>query len=252
MQNQWQAEKYDHAMGYVTQFGGELLDLLVPKSGERIADWGCGTGDLASRIASKGADVTGIDGSAEMIERARAKYPKLTFLVADGQLYRQEQAYDAVFSNAALHWMTDANSTAEGISCSLRPGGRLVAEFGGHGNIALVIEALKAAFKQIGQEESLLLPWYFPTVGQYASLLEKHGLFVNAAVCFDRPTKQEGGENGLALWLDAFAGGILSQLDEQRRSDVISIMHVCLYPKLFRDGEWILDYRRLRIIAIKQ
>lgn len=184
MNQQWNTQTYDTDMAFVSQFGESLIELLRPQPGEQIIDWGCGTGDLAAAIAARGATVTGIDASAEMIQTARDKHPHLSFVLADGQTYVAEQPVDAVFSNAALHWLTDANGAAASIVASLRVGGRFVAEFGGLGNIASIVATLPQAFAAIGCSHKLHLPWYFPSIGEYATLLEKHGLTVDLALCF--------------------------------------------------------------------
>ncbi|WP_138494223.1 class I SAM-dependent methyltransferase [Paenibacillus pinistramenti] len=252
MNQQWNTGTYDSAMSFVSQYGESLIGLLKPQHGERILDWGCGSGDLASIIAQSGAEVTGIDASPAMIEAARAKYPQLRFILADGQSYTAEQPADAVFSNAALHWLQDADGAAASIAASLRPGGRFIAEFGGHGNIASVTAALPGAFEAAGLSGQLQLPWYFPSIGQYASLLETHGFTVELAHCFDRPTPLEGGEQGLRMWVDVFANGILSVLSPSERDTVLDYLDTALKPVLFRDGRWIMDYRRIRVAAVKR
>ncbi|WP_020426715.1 class I SAM-dependent methyltransferase, partial [Paenibacillus riograndensis] len=136
MNQQWNTGTYDKDMAFVSRFGESLIELLQPQPGERVIDWGCGTGDLAAAIAGHGASVTGIDASPEMIAAARSKHPQLEFVLADGQAYRSEPAADAIFSNAALHWLLDAEGAVSSMAASLRPGGRLIAEFGGQGNIA--------------------------------------------------------------------------------------------------------------------
>ncbi|MFC3747812.1 class I SAM-dependent methyltransferase [Paenibacillus sp. GCM10012306] len=252
MNQLWHTSTYDKDMAFVSQFGESLIDLLQPQPGERIIDWGCGTGDLATAIASHGAAVTGIDASAEMIRTARSKYPELTFIEADGQNYVAEPAADAIFSNAALHWLLDADGAAASIAASLRPGGRLVVEFGALGNIASIVAGLPRAFAAIGQSDKQRLPWYFPSTGQYTSLLERHGFTVDFALCFDRPTPLEGGEQGFATWLNTFANGILKVLSPAERAEVISRMEEALKPTLFQEGRWVMDYRRIRVLAYKR
>ncbi|WP_339316073.1 methyltransferase domain-containing protein [Paenibacillus sp. FSL R10-2734] len=249
---QWNTGTYDTDMAFVSQFGESLIELLRPQAGEQIIDWGCGTGDLAAAIAASGATVTGIDASAEMIQTARDKHPKLSFVLADGQHYVAKQPVDAVFSNAALHWLTDANGAAASIAASLRTGGRFVAEFGGLGNIASIVTELPNAFAAIGRSDKLHLPWYFPSIGQYTSLLEQHGLTVDLALCFDRPTPLEAGVQGFQRWLDTFANGILNVLTPSEREEVLSFMEQKLKPTLFQDGRWVMDYRRIRVVAYKR
>lgn len=252
MTHRWNTGTYDTDMAFVSQFGESLIGLLQPQPGEVIIDWGCGTGDLAKAIAEFGATVTGIDASTEMIHAARSKHPELNFVLADGQTYVAEQPVDAVFSNAALHWLTDANGAAASIAASLRSGGRFVAEFGGLGNIASIVAGLPRAFAAISRAEKLKLPWYFPSIGQYATLLEQHGLTVDLALCFDRPTPLEAGEQGFQRWLNTFANGILSVLTPAEREEVLSFMEHELKPTLFQDDRWVMDYRRIRVVAYKR
>lgn len=248
----WKAQAYDDRMGFVPRLGESLLALLAPRAGERIVDWGCGTGDLTASIAAAGARVTGIDASPDMIEAARRKHGAAAdFLVADGQAFRAEPPADAVFSNAALHWMTDAEGAAASIAASLRQGGRFVAEFGAAGNIASVANGLPAAFEDAGIRQEPRIPWYFPTVGEYASLLERHGMRVELAAAFDRPTPLQPGASGLRGWLDVFANGIFASLQPQEREAAAAALEDRLRPTLYRDGRWVMDYRRIRVAAVK-
>ncbi|MDQ0195704.1 class I SAM-dependent methyltransferase [Paenibacillus wynnii] len=252
MKQRWNSGDYDSDMAFVSQFGESLMDLLNPSPGERIMDWGCGTGDLAAAIAARGTNVTGIDASAEMIHTARSKYPQITFVEADGQSYVSEAPVDAIFSNAALHWLLDKNGTASSISSSLRTNGRFIAEFGGQGNIDSIVNTLPRAFTAAGCLDKLQLPWYFPTIGEYTTLLEKHGLTVQLALCFDRPTPLEAGEQGFARWMNTFANGILSVLTPSEREEVIEYMVKELKPSLYQKERWVMDYRRIRIAAYKR
>ena len=146
-----------------------------------------------------------------------------------------------------LHWVKDAAGAAESIARALRPGGRFVAEFGGKGNIASVQAALRAMFGPSADEQS---PWYYPSIGEYASLLEQHGLEVRQANLFDRPTQLEG-PNGLEDWLRMFCQTYLDGLAPDRTNEAIRDLAAHLRPTHFRDGVWTLDYRRLRIVAVK-
>lgn len=249
----WKPGLYDAKLGMISELGRGVVDWLAPQPGERILDLGCGTGDLASQLASAGAEVTGLDSSPDMIAAARAKYPGIRFEVADGQSFAVSAPYDAVFSNAALHWMKDAEGAAASIWRALRPGGRFAAEFGGKGNVRRVIGALQEVLLErfgippLGESG----PWYFPSIGEYASLLEKQGFHVVRAVHFERPTPMEDGLDGLRHWLDSFAAPMLTGLSGPDREGVYEAVKAAAREELFRDGVWQIDYRRIRIEAKK-
>ena len=225
----WEPGLYDAVHSYVSDYGRSLVELLAAKPGERILDLGCGTGTLTHEIAQTGATVIGIDSSPEMIGEARRNYPKLEFRLADARSFRSAERFDAVFSNAVLHWIQPAEEAVATVREALKPEGRLVAEFGGKDNISSIIEA--AGFN----------PWYFPSIGEYAMLLEQNGLTVTSAALFDRPTALEG-EDGLREWLTMFFKPPLPE-------DEVARIEAALRSKLYRDGVWYIDYKRLRIVG---
>jgi trans-aconitate methyltransferase len=243
----WDAEQYEGQHSYVWRLGAGVVELLAPRPAERILDVGCGTGQLTAEIAKQGAQVVGLDSSATMIGQARQNYPGLAFVLGDATSFRFEEPFDAVFSNAALHWVKQADAAAGSIERALKPGGRFVAEFGGNGNTRSILSALRAA---LGRESDVRCPWYYPSVAQYASVLERNGLEVCHAELFDRPTPLEG-ENGMEDWLRMFADSFFKGMpaDEvvAKRREVVGLLR----PKLYRDGVWTVDYRRLRVLAIK-
>jgi trans-aconitate methyltransferase len=241
----WNAEQYEGRHSYVWQFGGTLLELLGPHPGERILDVGCGTGQLTAEIAATGALVVGLDSSPEMLGQARQNYPHLKFVLADATDFRFEEPFDAVFSNAALHWVKDAESSVKCIAAALRPGGRFVAEFGGKGNITEILTALHAVFGAAAEE---LCPWRFRGIAEYATILERHGLEVRQASLFDRPTPIEG-ERGLEDWIEMFCGRYFRHLSANEAKRNVHELVEYLRPKLYLDGVWTLDYRRLRVVA---
>jgi trans-aconitate methyltransferase len=189
MSSDWDAERYQARHSYVWRHGEALLDFLCARAGERIIDLGCGAGQLTARIAETGAVVTGIDRSPEMIAQARANFPTLDFQLGEATDFSVPEPVDAVFSNAVLHWVRDAHSAAQCVAQALKPGGRFVLEMGGRGNVQRLLDMV---VEVAGPVE---IPWFFPSVGEYATVLESAGLEVRMAELFDRPTEVEG-ENG--------------------------------------------------------
>jgi trans-aconitate methyltransferase len=249
----WDAELYDRAAAFVWRHGSELIDLLAPQPGERVLDLGCGTGHLTAELAAHGARVVGLDNDPVMIEQARRAYPVLQFVLGDAADFRFAEPFDVVFSNAALHWVTRATDAAACIAAALRPGGRFVAELGGKGNVQTIVRALTAALAKAGYPFAPdRFPWYFPSIGEYASLLEAHGLEPVYATLFDRPTRLDGGEAGLRTWLALFAGRFFEAVPAERQAEIVRLLEERLRPQLFRDGSWFADYRRLRIVAVKR
>jgi trans-aconitate methyltransferase len=246
----WNAALYEDRHAFVWQQAESLLELLQPAGGERILDIGCGTGHLTARLAEAGAELVGLDSSAAMLEQARASYPRLLFVQGDARDFAFDRPFDAVFSNAALHWITEAGSVVRCVHNCLRPGGRFVAEFGGRGNIAAIIAALREAARRTGVVLAEPL-WYFPSITEYAGLLEASGLEVQLAMLFARPTRLEGAD-GLRAWVRMFAGATIDAVPPERREDFLSAMEDAAGPALSRDGVWHADYRRLRIMAVRE
>lgn len=251
-QDIWNAGLYDHSFSFIWQYGSNLIDLLDPQPGEYILDIGCGTGHLTRAIADRGARVLGTDFSAAMIEQARANYPDLRFEVADASDFTLDEPVDTIFSNAVFHWVRDQDGAAACIQRALKPGGRLVAEFGGKGNVGQIIAATIEATNDAGYPNAAARnPWYYPSIAEHATLLERHGLETTSAVLFDRPTQLDGGEAGLGLWLEMFGDSFFAGLPSETRQHIVSRVEQRLRPTLFRDGSWHADYRRLRIVAIR-
>ena len=234
----WNAEQYQSRHAYVWKHGEGVVDLLAPQPGERIVDLGCGAGQLTAQIAASGAQVTGFDRSAEMIAQARANFPQLDFRVADAIDFALDAPADAVFSSAVLHWIRDAGAVIDAVARALRCGGRFVLEMGGHGNVQTVLDGVRQV---IGDARN---PWFFPTLSEYSTLLEQRGFEVRFAALFDRPTILEG-ESGMEDWLVMFGGAW--NLSASQRAEAARLLR----GRMYRDGSWILDYRRLRISAVK-
>ncbi|KAM3090525.1 class I SAM-dependent methyltransferase [Phormidesmis sp. 146-35] len=248
LRNQWNANLYESRHAFVWQSGESLIELLSPQSGERILDLGCGTGQLTQQIATH-AQVVGVDRSPTMIETAQHNYPDLKFLVADAQSFQVDRPFDAVFSNAVLHWISNPDSVIQSVYHALRSGGRFVAEFGGKRNVQAIVRALYHALETIHSTPSD--HWYFPSIAEYTTRLEQHGFDVTYAVLFDRPTPLTG-EDGLANWLQMFASRFLEKLSDEARLQVIQSVEQELRPTLYKTDHWTADYRRLRIIAVKR
>ena len=246
----WNAGLYDDKHNFVSQYGEALIDWLQPVADERILDLGCGTGKLANDIAGFGATVTGIDASAEMIAKARAAYPSIEFFVKDATDFSFEEKFDAVFSNATLHWITDQPSTLKNVWNSLKSGGRFVFEMGGRHNVSSLVNALETSLKEEGLTESTD-HWYFPSVATYASLLEKHGFTVRQSLYFKRATKLEG-EDGMKNWFNMFGAFFFNHVPPATMEKIITNTVESLRPTHYQEGNWYADYVRLRMIAAKE
>ncbi|HEY9696212.1 MAG TPA: class I SAM-dependent methyltransferase [Trichocoleus sp.] len=247
----WNASLYQKNYGFIWQYGENLIDLLAPQPGERILDLGCGTGQLTTKIAETGAEVVGIDRSPEMIATAKQNYPELLFEVADARQLQFPQPFDAVFSNAVLHWILEPDAAIRSIYQALKPGGRLVAEFGGKGNVNGVVAALKEALVAVGCSIDSNL-WYFPSISDYTTRLEQQGFEVTYAALFDRRTALASGETGLVNWLQMFAEKFIGGLPNEQQTEVIRSIETRLRPLFFQNGTWTIDYRRIQIRAIRR
>lgn len=239
---QWEPERYESRYSFVWNRSAGLLELLDPKPGERILDIGCGTGQLTSQIAQRGASVIGLDSAPPMVAQARINYPQLQFMLADGSDFSLPEPVDAVFSNAALHWMTEPGRVAACVRRALKPGGRFVAEFGGKNNVSAIVAAVLAEVPDARN------PWYYPSLGEYATLLEAHAFRVAHAFYFDRPTPLEGAR-GIEDWLEMFGSVLLSPVSPAARNATVARIVERLRPELYKDGVWYADYVRLRIAA---
>lgn len=251
--NVWDPRLYNERAAFVTEAGQDLVELLAPRPGERVLDVGCGTGELTAAIAARGAVVTGLDLSDDMLKTARDRHPALTFTAADAQSLAYDAAFDAVFSNAALHWMPRLEDVVAGVARALTRPGRFVAELGGAGNTATVLRALRTVLPTLGEDPELHIPWTFPSPATYATLLERHGFRVRYLAHFDRPSRLAG-EEGLRTWLTLFGERLLRGLGDRRETFFARMEDACraaLYKDDTDGPRWDIDYVRLRFVATK-
>ncbi|MFC4101462.1 class I SAM-dependent methyltransferase [Paenibacillus xanthanilyticus] len=230
---------------------GTILSLLNPQPGERILDLGCGSGKLTSVIAASGASPLGIDYSEAQIEMARQTYPELRFQTADACRYEAEERFDAVFSHAAIHWIPDAEGVVRTISRALRTGGRFVAEFAGSSNVAALTGAIERALTAHGYSAEGRNPWYLPTIGEYAGLLERHGFRVALAQQFDR-LRPYNHPDGIKRWLESFDAIFFGDVAPSDKASIYRSFETEAAASLRIDGQWHNDISRIRVIAIKQ
>jgi trans-aconitate methyltransferase len=249
----WNAELYDDKHAFVFQYGESVLELLDVKPGERILDLGCGTGHLTNEIKSHGAEVTGIDASADMIARATETYPGVNFKVADATDFHFDEKFDAVFSNATLHWIHKADEAIKCVYESLKPGGRFVAEMGGRDNMKDMIAATQQVLQQHGYHKlAERRAWYFPSLGEYTGKLEKAGFRVTMAMHFDRKTLLQGGRTGVSKWLNMFGPTFFEGIEETEKQQILAEITDLLEPTYNVNGNWYADYVRLRFVAVKE
>jgi trans-aconitate methyltransferase len=244
----WDADRYQRQFGFVSALGGDVLELLDPAPGETVLDLGCGTGELAAELQRRGVRVLALDSDPAMVAAARQRLGDDRVLLADGHDFTLPEPVDAVFSNAALHWMPRPAEVIGRVRAALRPGGRFVAELGGAGNIDAILEALAAAMAEAGLPEPAC-PWYFPTLAEYAALLEAAGFRVARMEHFPRPTPLDGGPDGLADWLAMFGGSLTASIPAHKAERVLARTGELAAPRLWRDGRFVADYWRLRFVA---
>ena len=245
----WSPDLYDGKHSFVWKLGASVIELLAPLPGERVLDVGCGTGQLTAQIAASGAEVVGLDNSPAMIDEARRLYPNIKFQLADAHDFEFDEPFDGVFSNAALHWISDPAKVAGCISKALKTNGRMAVEFGGHGNVRHLSQAIKSASQEF-LGECLPHPWYFPSIAGFATVLEAHGLEFTQAAMIDRPTPLEGAD-GLKNWLRMFGQHWLTQIPDEQHDTFLERVEQIARPNLYRDSVWYADYRRIRVVARK-
>ena len=248
MNQDWDAGGYTSGFSFVYKYGGDVLGLVDAPEGSRVIDLGCGTGVLTDALRGKGYNVTGVDASAEMLAKARANYPGITFIQADATDFRPDVPADVVFSNAVLHWI-DREKQPMMMKCvhdALRPGGQFVLEMGGKDCCRAIHDGLAEAFGRYGYD--YVMPFFFPSVGEYSALLEGAGFTVRYALYFDRPTELAGND-GLYDWINMFVNIPFRDVKAEDREKILHETVEGLRGKLFYGGKWHADYTRLRVKA---
>jgi trans-aconitate methyltransferase len=244
----WDPERYSRNARFVADLGAPVVELLAPRAGERILDVGCGDGMLTAKLVAMGCEVVGVDGSAAQVEAARKL--GLDARVMDGEHLSFGHEFDAVFSNAALHWMRNPDAVLAGVWRALRPNGRFVAELGGYGCVETIKKALVNALNRRGIDGEAAVPWYFPTVEEYSTRLKKAGFSIGYIALIPRPTPLPGDVTG---WLETFAESFTACLQTPERPGYIAEVREALRPELCdAGGKWTADYVRLRFAATKQ
>ncbi|MBZ5651843.1 MAG: methyltransferase domain-containing protein [Acidobacteriia bacterium] len=243
----WDPASYARNARFVSDLGAPVVDFLAPKPGERILDLGCGDGVLTKKLADLGCEVVAVDSSLAQVEAARKL--GLNASVISGEELQYKEEFDAVFSNAVLHWIRRADEMLAGVYRSLKPGGRFVAECGGHGCVHQIRTALVQALDRRGLDGEARVPWYFPTPGDYATRLERAGFRVDSIALIPRPTPLP---SDVIAWLETFALNFFQGFSDEARSDYLQEVRMVLEPQL-RDanGIWVADYVRLRFAAAK-
>ena len=247
----WDADKYTSDFSFVHQYGESVTELIDVDNNSMLLDLGCGNGALTKALQDKGYIVKGIDASKELLDIARKNYPGIEFIQADATSFSLQEPVDVVFSNAVFHWI-DKERQQSMLKCvhnALKENGQFVFEFGGYENNQLIHSALAKVFSEYGYIYKM--PFYFPTISEYATLLENTGFRVKYAVLFDRPTELKG-ENGLKDWINMFVKTPFTVIEnEDVKEAMIDKAVDNLRDVLYKDGKWYADYVRIRMKAIK-
>lgn len=250
MNIKWNSQNYKDSFSFVPQYGEDVMGLITKAPGCTAIDLGCGNGTLTKKLADKGYLVSGIDASEDMLALAHAEYPELTFTYGDAVTFLLSEPVDLIFSNAVFHWVDGEkqDQMIENISHQLKPGGELVCEFGGFG----CGEAVHSTLEKCFQKRGLTYPrtFYFPTVGEYAPILEKHSLRVEVALLFDRPTPQKG-TDGLIDWINMFVKVPFEGMSTELKAEILEETRDILKSTLCHDDVWYIDYVRIRLRARK-
>lgn len=242
----WSASSYGRHARFVSDLSGPVMEWLAPRPGEAILDLGCGDGVIAAALQDRGIAIVGVDSSEDFVAAARSRGVEARLM--DGQALCFDQDFDAVFSNAALHWMTDAPAVVAGVWRALKPGGRFVAEFGGHGNVAAIVTAMRAVALRRGGDSATAAPWYFPSPEIYGDLLQSQGFEVLRIGLYPRPTALA---SGMAEWLKLFRWPFFRQFGDAADAALAEAVELLRPALCDARGNWTADYVRLRVEARK-
>jgi trans-aconitate methyltransferase len=234
----WSPERYATLAAFVPALGADVLLLLNAARAERILDLGCGDGVLTAALVASGAEVVGVDASPAMVEAARRR--GIDARVTNAETLPFEAEFDAVFSNAMLHWSRDIHRVVAGVSRALKPHGRFVGEFGASGNVESIVHAARESFARRGW--TFTNPWYFPTPSEFRRVLTANGLVAVDVVSFERPTPLPAGLQG---WLEVFGQPIVGQAPAGAESALFAEISGRLHAVN------TADYVRIRFMAVR-
>lgn len=241
----WESESYQRDTGFVSELGADVVSWLAPQPAERILDLACGDGVLTLKLVDSGAEVVGVDSSESFVTAARER--GIDAHVIDAQNLTFDREFDAVFSNAALHWMLKPSDVIRGVARALKPGGRFVGEFGGFGNVAAIVTAMQAVGQEMKGDPGLATPWFFPTVEHYQALLEAEGFAVEKIVSFYRPTPLP---TGMKAWLKVMCSPFFDQFGDRSNEALEKVEAALRFSLCDHQNNWYADYVRLRFRAV--
>ena len=245
MPRDWDARTYDRIADPQTRWGATVLDRLPLDGDELVLDAGCGTGRVTETLAARlpRGHVIALDGSPAMIDAARERLApfgdRIEYVVADlGEPLPIDRAVDAIFSTATFHWVPDHDAMFRHLAAVIRPGGRLVAQFGGAGNIA----SIRRALADLG--DAWLAPAHFETVIDTARRLDAAGFVDIECWLHDEPTRLEPGEPFATFLRTVVLGAHLDRLPESERDAFVESV-------VSRLDEPVIDYVRLNVSAVR-
>ena len=248
----WDTKLYNEKYSFVYDYGKSLIKLLDPKKNDRILDLGCGSGQLTFKINELSKETIGIDNSVEMITDAKLRFGMIDFQVLNAEDFKFDKKFDSIFSNATLHWILNYKNVIKCMYENLKLNGKVVLEFGGKGNVKIIIDQLRRSLKKRGYiNQSKLELWYFPSIKEYSAELESVGFRVILAEYFDRPTELSNEKSGIIDWISMFAKRFFKDVNFKDIEEIKREVQKNIKEKCFINGKWFADYKRVRFIAIK-